>query len=172
METEKNRRSNYLSNRKGEKNLITLIETENGWDTLSIGFQATHWEVIGERAGLAQAGELIVNGRQKTSIESYIHLYRDLFNYHIRPIQCLFEDFVVNSIVDINLASDFYDEKRKLDLIGKHNFVKLNSGVFFKQVTFKDHWLLKEKDLYLEFSPVHNLERLKQPTTPQQMVLF
>ncbi|WP_066297747.1 hypothetical protein [Bacillus sp. FJAT-29937] len=171
MIIEKNRKAYRLSNNTKEKNLITLIETDNGWEKLAHGWEYVHWMVIGERGGLAEIGELKFHGRLKTSIEQYIQVYRHLFN-KVYLLENLFNDFEVRGSISFTEEDPTNLKIVKETMIKDFEFTKASDSSFMKVITIQDSELLIRDNITFSFKPIQNLAVNKPYMPGDQLTLF
>ncbi|MED4404096.1 hypothetical protein [Metabacillus fastidiosus] len=171
MIIEKNRKVYQLSDNANEKNLLLLIETFSGWETVAKGWAYNHWGKIGERGGLAEAGELRFEGKLKTSIETYIETYRMLFKT-ISSIRELFEDFQVKASIYMKEDLSMYRINHLQKLIEDNSFQSISNNFYEKILTVNDSHLLKENDLTLSFKPIREIPIIKPAPQEVQLAIF
>lgn len=168
---EKNRKAYKLSEEHGNKTYLTLVETNEGWGMLAIGWEYTHWYEIGERGGLAEAGLLKFDSSLKTKIESYIQTYRTLFQ-NTQSLQELFEDFEITTTISLHNNSSTYERNRKHNLITEYGFKEISTKVYKKTIRFEENELLKKGDQVFTFKPLKEIQIAQPATTTEQLALF
>ena len=171
MIIEKNRRAYKFSNNENEKNIITLIQTNYGWEMLAFGWEYKHWQVIGERGGLAEAGEIKFYGRIKTSIEQYIQAYRQLFT-KVNKLEDLFKDFEIKGAITFLEVEQASHKKVKETMIEKFTFTKISSIQFEKTLSIQDCELLSQDNITFSFFAKSNLSMDKPIFPEDQLTLF
>lgn len=167
----KKRRAYKFSNNKNEKNIITLLDTDEGWEKLAFGWEYNHWQVIGERGGFAEAGEIKFYGRRKTSIEQYIQAYRQLFT-KVNKLEDLFKDFEIEGAISLIEVKPTSLKKVKETMIKKFVFTNVSNTQFEKTLSIQDCELLSQDYITFSFRAKSNLS-IDKPIFPEdQLTLF
>lgn len=100
-----------------EDKLLMIQELINGvavWKPISKCWEYSLWYGIGERGGLAEAGELLIledNKEKKIKIEDYISIYRKEIDTNQLPIEEIFKKFKIKAIAWKSKSLDDYDQK-------------------------------------------------------------
>lgn len=171
MIIEKNRIAYSLGERSGDKDILTIVQEEDGWKTLAVGWPYQHWYKIGERGGLAEAGELKFEGHLKTKIEQYIETYRALLT---RPfdISELFRTFEIEAVLKLNNSAYEYEEKKKNKLLNSLAFDEIGQKHYVLDLTIENSSLLKEAVLSFNYYPNHEIAIHKPTRSYEQIALF
>lgn len=171
MIIEKNRVAYSLGERSGEKDILTIVHEEDGWKTLAVGWPYQHWYKIGERGGLAEAGELKFEGHLKTKIEQYIETYRALLT---RPLDLseLFHTFEIEAVIQLNKSVNEYEEKKKKELLNSFAFNEIVQKQYVLNLTIENSYLLKEAVLSFNYYPNQEIAIHKPTRSYEQIALF
>lgn len=171
MIIEKNRKAFKLGIGPDEKSILTLVETQKGWEMLARGWQYNHWYSIGERGGLAEAGEIKLDGRFKTTIEQYIEVYRQLFD-NIEDLQYLFNNFDVTATITLNKQDANFCYKQKKEIINKHLFIEKSQDIFYKKIQMDEFEFFKNEYIEFLFKPINKISVNKVRLSEEQLTFF
>mgnify|MGYP000976205149 CR=1 FL=1 len=128
-----------------------LVNGEEIWKLTGKCWEYSLWHTIGERGGLAEAGELVFleEGKEKNiKIEEYVKIYRDAFLNNQIPVEEIFDKFEIKAVAWIDKS---IDDKEK-----PYAYKKITEDFELKQVKEDEFKIYYE----LEVNSVENLYKM------------